>query len=167
MGILSKTNNGRVHLRRVIGLCQACDMLRSQLLIWRRFSYRFLGYRLPEVQLSVFVQLIQILYGYMHPIVSGKCLSNKNVKNGLLKSIKNEFKMSDSPLPVGIWFEYPNAFARLIDDFYHSNHDLLLEGIRLQYLQFWKSQFLQISPQIFLFMILTKPDPPWKKFASI
>jgi len=50
---------------------------------------------LPEVQLSVFVQLIQILYGYIHPIVSGKCLSNKNVKNG-------QFKMSDSPLPVGI-----------------------------------------------------------------
>ena len=44
--------------------------------------------------------------------------------------------MSDSPLPVGIKFEYTNAFARLIDDFYHSNHDLLLEGIRLQYMQF-------------------------------
>jgi hypothetical protein len=55
-----------------------------------------------EVQLSIFVQLIQILFEYMHPIVSGKCLSNKNVKNGLLKSIKGEFKMLDSPLPVGI-----------------------------------------------------------------
>ena len=38
--------------------------------------------------------------------------------------------MSDSPLPVGIEHEYPNAFTRLIDDFYHSNHDLLLEGMR-------------------------------------
>ena len=42
-----------------------------------------------------------------------------------------DFKMSDSPLPVGIKFEYRNAFASLIEDFYHSNHDLLLVGIRL------------------------------------
>jgi hypothetical protein len=67
---------------------------------------------------------MQILFEYMHPIVSGKCLSNKNAKNGHLKSKKGEFIMSDSPLPVGIQFEYPNAFARLIDDFYHCNHDL-------------------------------------------
>jgi len=47
---------------------------------------------LPEVQLSVFVQLIQIVYKYMHPIVPGKCLSNKNVKNGHLKPIKGSIQ---------------------------------------------------------------------------
>ena len=47
---------------------------------------------LPEVQLSVFHQLLQILYGYMNPIVSGKCLSNKNAKNCHLKSINGWFQ---------------------------------------------------------------------------
>ena len=47
---------------------------------------------LSDVQLSVFVKLIQIVYGYMHPIVSGKCLPNKNVKNGQLKSIKGSIQ---------------------------------------------------------------------------
>ena len=45
--------------------------------------------------------------------------------------------MSDAPLPpVGIQSEYSNAIGRLIDDFYHYNHDLLFEGIRLHYLAF-------------------------------
>jgi hypothetical protein len=39
-----------------------------------------MSYTLPEVQLSVFVKLIQILFEYMHPIVSGKCLSKKMLK---------------------------------------------------------------------------------------
>jgi hypothetical protein len=68
----------------------------------RNLSLYEMSCTLPEVQLSVFVQLIQILSEYMHPIVSGKWLSNKNVKNGHLKSIKGEFKMSEFPLPVGI-----------------------------------------------------------------
>ena len=31
---------------------------------------------------------------------------------------------------------------RLINDFYHSNHDLLLEGIRLQYMYFYEAKFI-------------------------
>jgi len=63
-------------------------------------------------------------------------MSNRNQKNGVLSTSKDKFRLQDSPLFVGIEFEYPNAFARLIDDIYYSNHDLLLEGIRLQYMQF-------------------------------
>ena len=32
----------------------------------------------------------------------------------------------------------------LIDDFYHSNHDLLLVGIRLQYLQKFETAFNEL-----------------------
>ena len=58
------------------------------------------------------------------------------LKMVIWNQLMGDFKMSDSPLPVGIKFEYRNAFASLIEDFYHSNHDLLLVGIRLQYLYF-------------------------------
>ncbi len=76
----------------------------------------------------------------MHPAVSGKFVSNRNVKNGQLKSIKGESKMSDSPPPVGIEFVYLKAFGHLIDEFRCSKFDLLLEGI--QYLIFLKCLFL-------------------------
>ena len=46
-----------------------------------------------------FVRLIQILSEYMHPLVSGKCLSNKNVKNGHLKSIKGRIQNVGVPPP--------------------------------------------------------------------
>ena len=69
---------------------------------WGGILAGYLNYwrhNLPNYQLSVFVQLIQILSEYMHPIVSGKYLSNKNVENGFLKSIRDENKMLDSPSP--------------------------------------------------------------------
>jgi len=31
---------------------------------------------LPNYQLSIFCQILQILFGYMHPIVSGNLVSN-------------------------------------------------------------------------------------------
>jgi hypothetical protein len=37
---------------------------------------------------------------------------------------------------------YPNAFVRLIDYYYQSNRNLLLEGISLRYLIFLKCLFL-------------------------
>jgi hypothetical protein len=40
------------------------------------FMFAVCEYILPEVQLSVFVQLIQILLGYMRPIVSENRVSN-------------------------------------------------------------------------------------------
>ena len=52
--------------------------------------------------------------------------------------------MADSSLLVGIQFEYPYDFEPPIDDFYHSNHDLLLEGLRLRMCNFQLLNFYQI-----------------------
>ncbi len=57
---------------------------------------------LPEVQLSVYIQLLQIQYGYTHPIVSGDRVSNRNQKNGVLINKNGKFRLPDSPLSVGI-----------------------------------------------------------------
>ena len=57
---------------------------------------------LPNYQLLISSQILQIFFEYMHPIVSWEILSNKNVKNGYFKSIESEFNVSDLSFRIGI-----------------------------------------------------------------
>ena len=52
-----------------------------------KFNRFPVAYHLPEVQLSIFIRFMQILFGYMNPIVSGNRVSNRNPKNW---NIENE-----------------------------------------------------------------------------
>ncbi len=51
------------------------------------------GYSLPEVQLSDFIRLMQILFEYMHPILSGNQVSNP-------KSKKWSFEYQNSKIQI-------------------------------------------------------------------
>jgi hypothetical protein len=73
-------------------------MLKNQLQILRNSDAAFL----PESQLSVFIHFMQIDFKYMHPILSGNQVSNRNKKNGVLSTKNVKFRLPDSPLFVGI-----------------------------------------------------------------
>ena len=49
---------------------------------------------LPEVQLSIFIRLIQIVFEYMHPIVSGNYVSNRNRKKWRIDIAKGQIQVA-------------------------------------------------------------------------
>jgi len=94
---------------------------------------------LPEVQLSAFVQSLQVQFEYMHPIVSRNKVSNRNQKNGALSYKKGKFRFSELSLSFGVQFLYLKDIRRLVFAFHRSTCDLLSEGIRLQYRYFFEA----------------------------
>ena len=57
---------------------------------------------LPDPQLSFFAQIMQILFEYTNPIVSGNQVSNRNQKNGVLSTKNGKFRLPDFLIFVGI-----------------------------------------------------------------
>ena len=97
---------------------------------------------LPEIQLSIFVQLIQILFEYMHPTVLANFLSNRNVKNGHLKSVRVNSKFRIHPFRLGYNLGISMRSGPWVMTSIAVNFDLLRVGIRLQYLDFfWVEYF--------------------------
>ena len=59
-------------------------------------------HNLPEVQLSVFIYFFQIQSEYINHTVSGNPMSNRNQKNGVLKTKNGKIKSPNRLLFIGI-----------------------------------------------------------------